>query len=68
MGLTKDSATRIHLAVTGDHPSLWACSFATRPMWGCEMPGEATTNFKFRHPTTGAVTTKDLTWTVYYKG
>jgi len=68
VGLTKDLGTRLHLAVTGDHPNLWACSFSTRPLWGCAMPTKPTTTLKFQHPTTAAVTSTELTWTVYYQG
>jgi len=73
VGLTDDAATRLHMAISGDHPSLWACSFSTRPLWGCEIPPSATVELELenqhnhdrRHEDAVVVT---IPWTILYEG
>eukprot|EP00656_Telonema_subtile_P047300 TRINITY_DN5423_c0_g1_i1.p1 TRINITY_DN5423_c0_g1~~TRINITY_DN5423_c0_g1_i1.p1 ORF type:complete len:1486 (-),score=315.18 TRINITY_DN5423_c0_g1_i1:114-4571(-) len=67
VGFSPDQATRVDLAVRGDYPTLWACSFAVRSLGLCRKPASETIKLKLKD-TVGNVRDMIFPWTVIYFG
>ena len=68
VGFSPDDATRFDLAVRGDMPTLWACSFGTRSLASCGIPPTPSIQIKLKCPHKGDEKTVTLMWTVMYFG
>jgi len=68
VGLTADTATQLHMAISGDYPRLWSCSYSVRPLWGCAMPTTPSVTFELVDPSSEKTIEVAMQWTVRYEG